>query len=362
MSKLAESAEDCFWDRHSPREIKFLTLPIYDHFNRRAVHYYTVQANWNITRMLTEHAGKLLRSDIWFDPQESAEAQEQVHRLLFRLSEDVFAQLDGRGFTVYAADRAVAEATAKAWLESFAEVKAAPAPQFHLLNSTSEGVDSLSVPVTRSYLIEDHDLALHYGDDFPEWDRHLVGLLSQHDSGVSILRGPPGTGKTSYLRHLIHKLQPTHRFFCLPITQHQALCHPGMTNFWARQAAAHPGQRHIVVLEDAEALLATRHEGNRDSLANLLNVSDGLVGDFLRVQLICTVNCPLDSLDPAVTRPGRLLAGREFRRLRRDEAQRLATAKNLTLPDQADYSLAELYNSGRQLKVQFTDRRIGFAA
>ena len=362
MSNLAEAPEDCFWDKFSPRGITFMAMPIYDHFNRRPVHYYSARANWAIPRILKSHAKHLVRSDTWFDPAEPDEAQEQIRRLIFRLDEEVFVQLDGCGLTVYAAERAVAEKTAKAWHAKFAERPAAPAPRFHLLNSGRDGMEVESVPLARSHLNEEQDLALHYGDDFPDWDRRLVGLLNTHDSGVSILRGPPGTGKTTYLRHLIHKLQASHRFFCLPVSQHQALCHPGMTGFWAGQAVRHPGQRNIVVLEDAEALLTTRHAGNHDSLTNLLNVSDGLVGDFLKVQLICTVNCPLDSLDPAVTRMGRMLAGREFRRLSRAEGLRLAAAKKLTPPDQEDYSLAELYNSGQQVKAEFAERRIGFAA
>jgi len=55
------------------------------------------------------------------------------------------------------------------------------------------------------------------------------------------------------------------------------------------------------------------------------------------------VNCKIDKLDPAITRPGRLLAYHEFSRLGPEQAWRLAEAKSLNLVEQDDYSLAEIY-------------------
>jgi ATP-dependent 26S proteasome regulatory subunit len=67
------------------------------------------------------------------------------------------------------------------------------------------------------------------------------------------------------------------------------------------------------------------------------------------------------TLDPALLRPGRLMGAREFRRLTRPEAQQLAQAKGLALPDQDDFSLAELY-CGAVISPQLNaDRQIGFA-
>jgi hypothetical protein len=78
--------------------------------------------------------------------------------------------------------------------------------------------------------------------------------------------------------------------------------------------------------------------------------------------LILTVNCNIEKLDPALTRPGRLLAYREFNRLRRDQACRLAQEKRLTLPDdQDDYSLAEIY-CRRANTDSHQSRQIGFAS
>lgn len=52
------------------------------------------------------------------------------------------------------------------------------------------------------------DLKLHYGDDFPEIHEELIENLQENDStGITFLHGPPGTGKTHYLRYLINEIE-----------------------------------------------------------------------------------------------------------------------------------------------------------
>lgn len=52
------------------------------------------------------------------------------------------------------------------------------------------------------------DIRLHYGDDFPEIHTELVKALQEKDStGITFLHGPPGTGKTYYLRYLINEIK-----------------------------------------------------------------------------------------------------------------------------------------------------------
>ena len=50
-----------------------------------------------------------------------------------------------------------------------------------------------------SRLLAVENLSLHYGDDFPEWERTWLERLRQRPSGVTVLHGQSGCGKTSYL-------------------------------------------------------------------------------------------------------------------------------------------------------------------
>ena len=52
------------------------------------------------------------------------------------------------------------------------------------------------------------NLKLHYGNDFEDIHEELIQKLEEKDSnGITFLHGPPGTGKTSYLRYLINEIK-----------------------------------------------------------------------------------------------------------------------------------------------------------
>lgn len=188
------------------------------------------------------------------------------------------------------------------------------------------------------------ELQLHYGPEFVQWSEGFVASLKNHTCGVTIFRGDPGTGKTTYLRYLTHRLRRTHRFYFLPLNVFPLLTDPGAIDFWVYENAGCE-RKKVVILEDAETLLMQRAPDNREQVSALLNLSDGLLGDVLKLHVICTVNCSMGKIDRALLRPGRLLGCREFRRLPLQLAQSLATAKGLSTPVYTDLSLAELYNA-----------------
>ena len=203
------------------------------------------------------------------------------------------------------------------------------------------------------------DLILHYGQEFNEWNSKFLSRLRQKRTGVTILRGEPGTGKTTYLRYLTHKLRRTHRFYYLPLCVYPLLAAPAAVTFWMEQNEGYEKFKKVVILEDAESLLMQRATDNQENLSSLLNISDGFLGEMLKMHVICTINCALDKIDPAILRPGRLVAMREFARLSVAQALLLARTKNLSIDPQNNYSLAELYNSG--CEAQSAKRTLGFA-
>lgn len=60
----------------------------------------------------------------------------------------------------------------------------------------------------------------------------------------------------------------------------------------------------VVVIEDAENVINDRKISSDSSVSNLLNLSDGLLSDFLNVQIICTFNHPLSLVDAALIAQG----------------------------------------------------------
>lgn len=109
----------------------------------------------------------------------------------------------------------------------------------------------------------------------------------------------------------------------------------------------HPNS--ILIVEDAENIIRDRKQDTflpNQAVANLLNLSDGLLGDAMHQQIICTFNCDVSGIDPALLREGRLVVEHKFEKLSIDNAQRLCA--ELGVPNNGEeirepMSLAEIY-------------------
>jgi hypothetical protein len=161
------------------------------------------------------------------------------------------------------------------------------------------------------------DVDLFYEDDFKETDQIIRKRLNKtNDKGIVLLHGLPGTGKTSYLRYLIGKIKK--RVLILSPTVAGNLMNPDFIELLVDNSET------VVIIEDAENIIMDRKYNAGSAVSNLLNISDGLMADFLNVQLICTFNSSLTMIDSALTRKGRLIAKYEFGKLGIAKAQRLS--------------------------------------
>lgn len=345
-----------FWNHFFPREVSYFQLPIYDCLRGAPFHCRTMGGEFQRERMIAENLDALLRSDVFVDDK----GRQHVNRLIFRFGSDVFVSLDEYGLSAYAPTPETADRTLRQF-HRYAKVKAEEKPTFYIINVREAGVEAHPVEIDRPVAADAADLALHYGEGFVEWERQWMTQFCSRPSGITVFTGPPGVGKTSYVKSLLASLAKTHRFFFVPITNAVVLSNPEFVTFWLRQGRRYP-HRKVVILEDAESLMLPRDDSTSGKVSNLLQIGDGLLGEFAKVQVLATANCTLRELDPALTRPGRLIGWREFRRLTRREADRLAVAKGLRLPEQPDFSLAEIYNAPAGAPISAGTRHIGFEA
>jgi hypothetical protein len=188
---------------------------------------------------------------------------------------------------------------------------------------------------------------LHYGEGFFEFHKALLGRMEKTSKGLILLHGEPGTGKTRYIRVLLKELAKINKsILYAPPSLSASLTEPDVIEFISDWVIEQENDC-ILLIEDAEPLLEVRGgaDGRSTGISNLLNMTDGLLNDILGLSVIATFNTPLHKIDPALLRPQRLLARKEFRKMPKEQLQKLADELNIPLPDiRYPATLAEFYS------------------
>ena len=149
-------------------------------------------------------------------------------------------------------------------------------------------------------------------------------------------------GKTYYIRHLISVIQGKSLIY-VPPNLVKDITKPSFLTFLLKQ------RNSVLIIEDADHMLRDRSDSSTPSsqaAANLLNLSDGLLGDAMSIQMVITFNCDLTRIDQALVRPGRLIASHNFDQLDTLSAKLLSSKLGFAT-DHIDkpMTLAEIYNS-----------------
>ena len=208
----------------------------------------------------------------------------------------------------------------------------------------------------------------NYTDDVLNSVDYVVKEFKKEKPAGSIVLfdGEPGTGKSMMLRSLIGVL-PNAMFVVIPSSAVASLANPEIIPVLRDTRDRHDGPI-ILVLEDCDEVLMPRQGDNISSLTTLLNMSDGILGDLLKLRIICTTNVKLEEVDAAVSRPGRMLKRIHVGRLDDKKAneiyQRLMKDTFAELPEKdGRWSLAEVYARAKDAEVPMEvtkARTVGF--
>ena len=172
----------------------------------------------------------------------------------------------------------------------------------------------------------------------------------ESSASILLLIGPPGTGKTTFIRGMLQHLSAS------AMVSYDAAVLEKDYLF----AQFIEGDKSVMVLEDADMFLKSRKEGNT-MMHKFLNVGDGLVTTKNK-KMVFSTNLPsISDIDPALVRPGRCYDILKFEELNQTQAEALAKKMNVTIEGTREkWSIADVFFEQNTNVNKPTERKMGF--
>lgn len=197
--------------------------------------------------------------------------------------------------------------------------------------------------------IKDNRYDLYYGEKFPH--EKFVKFVTEETDNLMMLHGDPGTGKSNYIKNILNESK--REVIYIPPSMLSVIASPGFVTFML----ANKGK--ILLIEDAEEILSI---SRNTATNNLLGLTDGFLKDALDLKIICTFNCDIGKIDPALRRKGRLYFEYKFKPLEANEANKLVDYLKINRKFTEPSTLAEIFNKDSNSDEDTLEPRfIGFA-
>lgn len=283
--------------------------------------------------------------------QSNSTGKMEISHIIYILKDQLLIKIENNGFiTILYSEES--EVLAETLACKIKDLKKAYSSQFSMFIESGDGLKLFDIKSMKPKL----SIIGNYNNDLNDLHtKILIDLKKKDNSGLYLFHGAPGTGKSTYIRYLIHYLNK--RIIFLPPKLAGSLDSPKFLNFLVDQPNS------VLIIEDAEDLLTSRENGNVSSISMLLNLTDGMLGESLGIQVICTFNAPLVNIDKALLRKGRLKVLYEFKPL--SIMKSIALLKKLGVNDRIinePMTIADIYNiRENKFELKTSKKVIGFS-
>ncbi len=204
----------------------------------------------------------------------------------------------------------------------------------------------------------------NYTQEVMDATQRAIQAMREASSGVLIISGEPGTGKSYLIRAILSELKERHAIVCTPpaqfLTQMDKLAQAASSSDSGPAVEGGSPKGSVMVMEDIGDLLAqdnVTHHLNETS--NFLNLTDGLLSLLTDIVFIVSFNHDIAAINPALTRPGRCLGQIKVDKLPAEQVREL-----VGFGTYGACTLAEVYEmrrTGKAIKPAVASRLPGGA-
>lgn len=203
------------------------------------------------------------------------------------------------------------------------------------------------------------DIEMNYGTKFADSYETIFNSLNDHKNDergrLLLLHGEPGTGKTTFINYLANKIN--RKILWLPTMLAESITSPGFISLLMENKGC------VLIIEDAERVIGDRNSSNSSSIgvSNILNLTDGVLGDALQIHVIATFNTAKENIDKALLRSGRLIAEHKFEALPVEDTNRLIAHLGKEGTSDKPLTLSDIYTFGqKEIKTEEKKSGMGF--
>jgi SpoVK/Ycf46/Vps4 family AAA+-type ATPase len=223
---------------------------------------------------------------------------------------------------------------------------------------------------------------------------------SDSDGFISIFSGPAGSGKTHLIRGLMAEIKHA-LFLYVPAQLVSEFSGPSLItalkelsssinksddddadffesddfldldkihNSIKKSKKKPKDNKIVVILEDADSVLAPRADTDVNGISSLLNITDGILGKILNVRIVATTNADFKKFDKAIVRNGRLCTHSVVGPLEYSQSQSIYKREGgLEDLPKSSYLLADLYKLsknkgtvGENTETKLYQTKVGF--
>jgi len=187
------------------------------------------------------------------------------------------------------------------------------------LNTLQVNNGSLEIEPIETNNDKIENIELYYNQKTIKSVNKFIKKLKSSDRGISVFWGEKGTGKTSILHYLSHKLDRIVIYIPINLVE-TTILDPNFRKFLRKY------QQPVIVLDDCESIFNDIIQRTNSVTSNLIQMVDGLLSDYSPVNVICIFNEKNDSeIDDVLFDSNNFLEDIEFSLLTSEESNELSS-------------------------------------